>query len=127
MRAQHQAGQACNLAFVAAADISDRVEMCAHSGIAHPAQHKVGRRAMLFGEEDAREMLGRFGDSRQFVDAANDLIAERRVLWPGAWLLHLVHAFPMPKAAPIRARASRPIDTSSVPAGVANPNITQIL
>jgi len=95
MRAQHQARRARSLAFVTAADISDRVEMRAHSGIAHPAQDKVGGRAMLFGEEDAREMLWRFGDRRQFVDAADDLIAEKPVLWPGAWLLHLTHVFPM--------------------------------
>jgi hypothetical protein len=43
--------------------------------------------------EDARKMLWRFGDRCQFVDAANDLIAERRMLWPGVWLLHLTHAF----------------------------------
>src|SRR5258708_33329175 len=48
---------------------------------------------MLFGEEDARKMLWRFGDRCQFVDAANDLIAERRLAWPGARLLHLTHAF----------------------------------
>src|SRR5713101_4743493 len=85
MRAQHQARRARNLAFVAAADVSDRVEMRAHSGVAHPAQDEVGGRAMLVGEEDAREMFWRFGDRRQFVDPADDLIAERRVLWPGAW------------------------------------------
>ncbi len=74
MRAQHQARRAGNLAFVTAADISDGVEMRPHSGVAHPAQDQVSRRAMLFGKEDAREMLWRFGDRRQFVDAADDLM-----------------------------------------------------
>jgi len=84
MRAQHQAGQTRNLTFVTTADISDRVEMRPNSGVAHPAQDKVSRRAMLFGKEDARKMLWRFGDRRQLVDAADDLIAERSVLWSGA-------------------------------------------
>ena len=39
-------------------------------------QDQVGGRAMLFGEEDAREMLRRFGDRAEFVDPADDLIAE---------------------------------------------------
>jgi hypothetical protein len=46
---------------------------------------------MLSGEENAREMLRRFGDRRQFVDPADDLIAEG---------CRIHHAFP--KAAPIR-------------------------
>jgi hypothetical protein len=51
-------------------------------------------------------MLRRFGDRRQFVDAADDLIAERRVSWSGAWLLHPTHAFSMAKTTPTRARWS---------------------
>jgi hypothetical protein len=37
---------------------------------------------MLFGEEDARQMRRRFRDRRQFIDPADDLIAEGGVVWP---------------------------------------------
>jgi hypothetical protein len=57
VRAQHQARQTGALAFIAAADISDRIEMRMHSGRAHPAQDKVGSGTMLFREEDACKML----------------------------------------------------------------------
>jgi hypothetical protein len=43
-------------------------------------------------------MLGRLGNRCQPVDAADDLIAERGVLEPGAGRLHFTHAFPMTKA-----------------------------
>jgi cation diffusion facilitator CzcD-associated flavoprotein CzcO len=57
VRAQHQARQTRNLAFITATDISDRVEMRAHSRRSHPAQEKVGSRAMLFGKKDAGKVL----------------------------------------------------------------------
>src|ERR1700682_5091100 len=70
---------------------------------------------MLAGEEDPCKMLGGFGNRRQLVDPAGDLVAEGRVLWRRDCLLHLAHAFPMTK--PRRSkRAARPIDTNPVPA-----------
>ena len=38
MRSQHQARQARTIALVTAANIADRIEMRAHSGLAHPGQ-----------------------------------------------------------------------------------------
>ncbi len=77
MRAQHQAWQARNLAFIPAADISNRVEMRAHSGLDHPAQDQVGRRAVLWGQENACEVVGGLGNRPQPVDPADNLIAKR--------------------------------------------------
>jgi hypothetical protein len=126
VRTQHQARQPRNLAFVAAADISDRIEMRAHSCLNHPVQDKVGRRPMLPGEKNAREMLWRLGNRCQPVDAADDLVAERRVLVPCAGRIHLTHAFPMPKAAPIHKcfPAARYKFGAS---GHANPEITRTI
>jgi hypothetical protein len=76
VRAQHHAWQAWTLAFVTTADISDRIEMCAHSGIAHPAQKEVGGCTMFPAEEHAGETPGRFGNRCELVDPADDLIAE---------------------------------------------------
>jgi hypothetical protein len=56
---------------------------------------------MLSGEENAGEMLRRFGDRCQFVDPADDLAAEGYAFLPGTCRFHLAHAFPMTKAAPI--------------------------
>ena len=78
MRTQHQARQSRPLAFVAAADVADRVEMRAHAGRPHPGQDQVGRGAMFPGEEDPRQMLRRLRDRGELVDAADDLLAERR-------------------------------------------------
>ena len=61
-----------------AEDIADRVEMRAHARLAHPGQQQIGRRAMLGGEENPRQMLRCLRDRRQFVDAANDLFAKLR-------------------------------------------------
>jgi hypothetical protein len=47
MRTEHQAGQTRNLAFVAAADVADRIEMRLHAGIPHPRQQEIGRCAMF--------------------------------------------------------------------------------
>ena len=55
-RAEHQAWQARSLAFVTAADISDRIEVRVHSCFTHPGQDQFGRRAMLGCQEDARQM-----------------------------------------------------------------------
>ncbi len=64
------------LSLIAAADIADRIEVRAHAGRAHPAKDQVGRRAMLRREEDAREVVGSFGYRAEFVDPANDLLAQ---------------------------------------------------
>ena len=77
VRAQHQTRQTRSLAFVTAADISDRIEVRAHSCFNHPGQDQVSRRAMLGRQEDAREMRRRFGNRRQPVDPLDDLLAER--------------------------------------------------
>ena len=58
--------------------------MRAHAGRAHPAQDQVGRCAMLRGEEEARQMLWRFGDRAELVDPADDLLAQREILRPAA-------------------------------------------
>ena len=76
MRAQHQAWCTRTLALVTAADIADRVEMRAHAGLTHPGQQQVGCRAVLVSEKNPRQMFRRFGNFCQFVDAANDEIAE---------------------------------------------------
>ena len=80
VRAEHQARQARPLAFVAAADIADRVEMRTHAGVAHPAQDEFGGGAQLAGQIDAGELVGFFGDRRELVDPADDLFAERSIL-----------------------------------------------
>jgi hypothetical protein len=66
------------------ADISDRIEACAHSGSANPDQNEIGCRTMLSGQKNPRQVLWRFGDRTWFVDPADDLIAGRWVLRPGA-------------------------------------------
>ena len=76
MRAQHQARQARGLAFVTAADISDRIEMRVHAGGPHPVQDEVGRRAMLGGEENAGQMFRGLGNLRQPLDPADDFITQ---------------------------------------------------
>src|SRR6266567_1313159 len=53
---------------------------------------------MLAREENPRQMLRRLGNRRQLIDPADDFIAERQGLRPGAFRVHLVHDFPMPKA-----------------------------
>ena len=76
MRTQHQTGQARNLAFVATADISDRVELRLHPGIPHPRQNKIGRRAMLWREKDARQLTWRLGDRGQGIDAPDNFLTQ---------------------------------------------------
>src|SRR5664279_2309345 len=60
-------------------------------------------------------MLRRFGDRSQFVDPADDFIAEGRDLRPSGYLLHRVHAFPIMNRAG-RGGAAGSIHTSPVPA-----------
>src|ERR1700737_4249649 len=79
---------------------------------------------MLPGEEDACEMPRGFGNRRQLVDPAGDLIAEGRVLWRRDCLLHLTHAFPMTEAAPIETRGSADRYKFG-PSGPAIPHFTQ--
>src|SRR6266849_5864749 len=102
--AQHQARQSRSLAFVTAADVSDRVEMRLHSRLAHPCQDQVGCGAMLLAQEHACQMLVRFRNRSKPIDPADDLIAKGRVkgrvLQPGDCRIHLAHVFPMTKATP---------------------------
>ena len=77
MRAQHQARQAGPIAFVSAADIADRVEMRAHAGLAHPDENEIGGGAVFGRKENPRQMLRRFGNGRELLDPADDLIGKR--------------------------------------------------
>jgi hypothetical protein len=92
--------QSGDLAFVTAADISDRVEMNIHAGRSHPAKKQTSRSAVLGRQEYARRVLRRLRDRRQFVDPAGDFIAEGWASARRARLLHLAHAFPMTKPRP---------------------------
>ena len=64
MRPQHQARQVRPIAFIAAADVADRIEMRGHSGRSHPGEDQFGRGTMLPGEENPRQMYRRLGDRR---------------------------------------------------------------
>ena len=77
MRAEHQTRQAGPVAFVAAADIADRVEMRGHAGLAHPGQNQIGGVAVLRRKKNPRQMLRRLGDGPELVNAGNNFIAKR--------------------------------------------------
>ena len=76
MRAQHQARQAGTIAFITAADISDRIEMRGHAGLAHPAKNEIGGDAVFGGQENPRQMLRRLGNGAELVDPADDFVAK---------------------------------------------------
>ena len=77
MRAQHQARQAGPVAFVAAGDIADGIEMRGHAGLANPGQNEIGGDAVFGRQENTRQMLWRLGYGAETVDPADDLIAKR--------------------------------------------------
>src|SRR3977135_3429957 len=98
MRAKHQAWHAPPrgpLAFVAAADISDCVEMRGHSGFALPGEDEIGSGAMLRRQEYPRQIFRRPGNGPELIDPPDDLVAKRRSSRPGNCRLYLAHAFPV--------------------------------
>src|SRR6267142_7041217 len=56
VRAEHEAGQTRTFSFVAAADVSDGIEMRAHSRLSHPRQQQISRGAVLGGEKDTGQI-----------------------------------------------------------------------
>ncbi len=78
VRAEHQAGRPRPLAFVAAADVADRVEMRAHAGLAHPGQDQVGRLPQFLLRIDAGRCLPASSEiAASSLIRRHDLFAER--------------------------------------------------
>src|SRR5260221_578001 len=72
VRAEHQAGQAGEAAFIASDQIADRVEPGGEARLAHPAEHQVVGGAILRREIDACQAAGQLGMARERVAALQD-------------------------------------------------------
>ena len=112
VRAQHQARQARPVALIAAADISDRVEMRAHARLDHPGQDEIGGDLVFGRKENPRQLLWRLRDRSELVDPADDFIAEQELPRAAARHFYIAHALPV-RRLPCRACS---IDTISMPA-----------
>ncbi len=92
MGAQHQARQTGPVAFIASADIADRIDTRPHAGCLHPADDQFGGSTMFRCKEYSRDVVRRFRNSSQRVDAFDDLAAERLAGSSDDFLFHRNHA-----------------------------------
>ena len=72
MRAEHQARRPRSVAFITTDAVADLVELGAHAGIAHPAQHEIAGGTLFLAQEDTRQSIGLLGAAGQCLTVLPD-------------------------------------------------------